>query len=424
MAIIYGGFDVEFPRMVKVRQRFRPDRIANVRQVILQELDCEEIRGRFRQGQRIAVAVGSRGIASIAEITKTVIDKLKELGTHPFIVPAMGSHGGANPDGQKEVLMSYGITEATMEAPIEASMEVIQLGTTASGTPVFFSKPAYEADGVVVVNRVKNHTNFRGPVESGLMKMLVIGLGKHKGATYVHKQGFERFAQLIPEVGRAIIERAPITCGLALVENGYHEQMLIRAVTPDKFEATDMELLDIAHAAMPRILFDAIDVLIVEKIGKNISGSGMDPNVTGRFSEPFMMALRPEPRVQKVVVLGLTEESHGNAIGLGSADVTTTSVIAQIDKEKTYANAITSTILRGGAIPMALDNDLQAIAVALKTCNRIEPSEAKVVRIRTTANLDEIEISESLLPEAEANDNIEISGQLRPMAFTDDGRLL
>lgn len=423
MSIVYGGFDVDFPRMVRVRQKFCSNSIPNVRQVVLDQFDKKEIARRFQPGQSIAVTVGSRGIADIQTVTKAVIDKLKEFGTSPFIIPAMGSHGGATSEGQLEVLASYGITEATMEVPIKASMEVVQLGTTKNGLPIFYSKDAYEADGAVVVNRVKNHTSFRGPVESGLLKMLTIGLGKHKGATYVHKHGFSRFNELIPEVGEAILQNANISCGVALVENGYHELMTIRIVPPEEFKITDTELLKTACEAMPRILFDDIDVLIIEQIGKNISGSGMDPNVTGRFSAPFMMALQPKPRVQKVVVLGLTEESHGNAIGLGLADITTTTVVAKIDKDKTYANAITATSPHSAAIPMALDNDQQAIAVALKTCNGINPPEAKVVRIKNTADLNEISISENMLPYAKSG-NIEIIGELHPMRFSQNGRLV
>jgi len=422
--LVDGGFDIEFPRMVRVKQRFRADRIKDIRQRVFAELEREEVRRRFQKGQRIAVTVGSRGIASIGEVTRAIVDKLKEFGTEPFIIPAMGSHGAATPEGQREVLATYGVTEETMGVPIEATMEVVQLGTTESGTPVYFSKPAYEADGVLVANRVKNHTRFRGPVESGLMKMMVIGLGKHRGATYVHKQGFERFATLIPEVGRAILERAPITCGLAMVENGYHEQMVIRAVTPDKIEETDMELLRLAREAMPRILLDEIDVLIVEEIGKNISGSGMDPNITGRYSEPFMMASNPKPRVQKIVVLGLTEQTHGNACGIGDADLTTRAVFEEMDLVKTYANVITSTLLNSGAIPMMMENDRQAVVVALRTCNRVEPPEARVVRIRNTSELDEIHVSEALLPEVESNENLEVIGDLGPMVFDDNGRLV
>jgi hypothetical protein len=424
VAVIFGGFDVDFPRMVPVRQHFVADKIENVREAVLKELTRDDIRSRFKEGQCIAVTVGSRGIASIDVVVKTTVDFLKEIGTKPFIIPAMGSHGGASPEGQKKVLASYGITEETMGAPIEADMEVVQLGTTKSGAPAYFSKVAYEADGIVVINRVKNHTSFRGPVESGLTKMVVIGLGKHKGATYVHYQGFDRFSQLIPEVGEVLLSKAKIACGLALVENGYHELMIVHAALPEQFIETDTRLLKVAYEAMPRILFDEFEVLIVDEIGKDISGAGMDPNVTGRFSEAHMIALQLKPRVQRIVVLDLTDESYGNAIGLGSADLTTSRVVAKIDRQATYANVITSTVLRGGAIPMYFDTDKESIAVALKTCKRVEPSEARVVRIKNTSDLDVIHVSETLLPKVKQDPRFEIIGEPQPMAFTEEGRLI
>ncbi|NEU31980.1 DUF2088 domain-containing protein [bacterium LRH843] len=424
MAIIDGGFNVDLPKMIKVKQHFQDDRIEKIEEAVWGQLEKEEIRNQFKKGHKIAVTVGSRGVADIDLITKAVIDKLKEYGTVPFIIPAMGSHGGGTPQGQLDILASYHITEETMGVPIEASMEVIQIGTTENSIPVYVSKPALEADGIIVMGRIKPHTNFRGPIESGLMKMMTIGLGKHRGATYVHKKGFHRFAEYIPEVGRMIIEKAPILCGIGLVENGYHEQMIVKAVLPKEIEQTDVELLKMARESMPRILFDGIDLLIVEEIGKNISGNGMDPNVTGRYSETFMMKHETKQPVQKIAVLGLTKETQGNACGIGDADVTTKSVFEEIDLHKTYANVITSTLLPGGAIPMMLDNDQQAIAVALKTCYDIEPHEAKIVRIKNTAQLDEIEISEALLAEAEKNDAIQIIGEPSSISFTENGKLI
>ncbi|MGI6546995.1 MAG: lactate racemase domain-containing protein [Bacillota bacterium] len=415
--IVEGGFDIDLPKMVEIRQKFVSDKITDIPAKVYEELNKPEIKARFKPGQRIAITVGSRGIANIALITKTCIDWLKENGMEPFVVPAMGSHGGGTPEGQLEVLASYNVTEETMGVKIDASMDVVELGQTESGTPVYVSKPAYEADGIMVVARIKPHTNFRGPIESGLMKMMVIGLGKHRGATYVHQQGFALFNEIIPEVGRAIVERAPIACGVGIVENGYDETMIIRAVTPDKIEETDVELLPVARDAMPKILFDEMDLLIVDEIGKNISGSGMDPNVTGRFTSSNLIKQTFKPYVKKLFVRGLTEETHGNATGIGDADLTTRRVVEKIDWEYTYANVITSTELMAGGTPMTMENDRQAIVVALKTVPRVEPTEAKVVRIRNTAELDEIWISESLLPEAKANPNIEVLGELKPMEF-------
>jgi hypothetical protein len=425
MAIIDGGFDINFPKMVKVKQYFKNNKITNIDQEVFEQLEQMEIRDRFHKGQRIAVTVGSRGVTNIDKITKAVIDKLVEYGTQPFIIPAMGSHGGGTPEGQRNVLASYNITEETMGVPIEASMDVVQIGSTENGSPVYISQPALEADGIVVINRIKCHTNFRGPIESGLMKMIVIGLGKHRGATYIHQNGFQKFHEIIPEAGNIIIEKAPITCGISLVENGYDETMIIKAITPDQIEETDTELLKVSREAMPKIMFDDIDLLIVAEIGKNISGLGMDPNVTGRFAEPFMMKHAIKPNVQKIAVLGLTKETQGNATGIGDADITTKRVFDEINLEKTYANVITSTVLPFGSIPMMLENDKQAIAVALKTCYGIDKTEnAKVVRIKNTLHLDEIEISESLIMDAKEDKNIEIVSGASPMTFTEDGQLV
>lgn len=424
MAIIDGGFDVNLPKMVKVKQSFNADKVEDIRGTVFAELEKPEIKARFKKGQKIAVTCGSRGVASVDVVTKAIIDKLKEYEVEPFIVPSMGSHGGGTPQGQLDVLASYNVTEETMGVPIDATMETIQIATTDSGTPVYMSKPAYEADGIVVAGRVKAHTNFRGPVESGLMKMMVIGLGKHRGATYVHKRGFAQFREIIPEVGRKIIETAPITCGIGLVENGYDEQMIIKAVAPEEIEKTDEELLKISKEAMPKLLFNDIDLLIVDEIGKNISGNGMDPNVTGRFTEEFMMRQATNPKIQKIAILGLTKETQGNATGIGDADITTKRVFEKINLEKTYANVITSTVLPSGAIPMMMENDKQAIVVALKTCNNIQPHEAKIVRIQNTAHLDHIQISEPLLEAAKANKNIEIEGDFFDMTFDEDDMLV
>ena len=424
MPIIEGGFDINFPQMVTIRQSFVADKIDDIEAAVAAELAKPEIRGQFQAGQSVAVTVGSRGISNIARITKAVIDNLKALGVAPFIVPAMGSHGGANPEGQREVLASYGVTEETMGVPIRAEMDVVLVGHTPDGVEVYVSKPAMEADGIFVVGRVKPHTAFRGKVESGLMKMMVIGLGKHKGATVIHRQGFARFAELIPAAGRVILEKAPILAGLAIVENGYDETMLLQAVHPNDFEAEDARLLTIARESMPRILFDDFDLLIVEEIGKDISGDGMDPNVTGRYIPRHLDVMDHTPRIQKVVVLDLTEETHGNANGLGMADVITRRLFEGINFQYTYANSITSTEIRGAKIPMVMETDHQAIVVGLRTCNGVEPEEAKVVRIKNTLELSTIEISTALLPEAKANPRIEIVGEPKAMEFTTDGRLI
>jgi hypothetical protein len=424
MPIVEGGFDIDLPRMVKIRQHFRSDKIDDIPAVINKELDREEIRARNKPGGQIAVAVGSRGIANIFDIVKATVNKLKSMGTHPFIVPAMGSHGGATAEGQLEVLASYNITEETMGCPIRSSMETVYTGVSELGVDTYIDKHAFESDGIVVINRVKVHTDFRGPVESGLTKMLAIGLGKHRGATMIHKLGFHTFAKLIPDMGRTIRSKAPVACGLAIVENGYEQPMIIRAVLPDDFETTDMELLEVSKEAMAKLLFKEIHVLVIDEIGKNISGSGLDPNVTGRFVPAFMAKMDHEPKTHKIVVRDLTEETHGNATGIGMADVTTRRLVDKINYEYTYANVITSTELAGAKIPVTVDNDRQALVVALVTVNGVKPTEAKVVHIRNTLELGEIWISEALLPEAKANPQIEILSEPVPFRFDEEDNLL
>ncbi|MGI6557682.1 MAG: lactate racemase domain-containing protein [Limnochordia bacterium] len=424
MPIVEGGFDIDLPRMVKIRQNFRSDKIDDIPAVINKELDREEIKARFKPGGQIAVAVGSRGIANIFDIVKATVNKLKSMGTHPFIVPAMGSHGGATAEGQLEVLASYNITEETMGCPIRSSMETVFTGTSELGVETYIDKHAFESDGIVVINRVKVHTDFRGDVESGLMKMMAIGLGKHKGATAIHKLGFHTFGKLIPDMGRTILSRAPVACGLAIVENGYEQPMIIQAVLPEDFEATEIELLKVSKEAMAKLLFQEIHVLLIDEIGKNISGSGMDPNVTGRFVPAFLAKMDHEPKTHKIVVRDLTEETHGNATGIGMADVTTRRLVDKINFEYTYANVITSTELAGGKVPVTVDNDRQALVVALVTVNGVKPTEAKVVHIKNTLELGEIWISEALLPEAKANPQIEILSDPVPFVFDEEDNLL
>lgn len=424
MPLIEGGFDIQFPQMVRIRQKFESRRIDDVAVAVKAELSRPEIRAQFRPGQSIAITAGSRGIHGIAAITKAAVDTLQSFGTQPFIVPAMGSHGGATPEGQLEVLASYGITEETMGVPIRAEMDVVEVGRTPEGVSVYISRPAYEADGILVVGRVKPHTCYRGPNESGLMKMMVIGLGKHKGATTIHHQGFAAFHELIPAAGRVILKNAPIAAGLGIVENGYDETMIIQAVHPDRFEEEDARLLEIARKNMARILFDEFDLLIVEEIGKNISGDGMDPNVIGRYMPDFMAKQEHKPYIQRIVALSLTEETHGNANGVGLADVVTRRLVDEINYEYTYANAITSTELCGVRIPLTMPTDREAIIVGLKTVRKVEPQNARVVRIKNTLELENIEISTALLPEARTNPNIEIIGEPRELDFDETGRLL
>ena len=404
-ALIPGGIELDYPNGAHIQQLFTGPTVEDVTSRVREELERPEIARRIRLGQKIGLGVGSRGIQCLGEVVRATVKKLREYGAEPFIIPAMGSHGGATPEGQRTVLASYGITEEALGVPIEASMEVVELGKTGSGVPVHFSKAALQADGVVPIGRIKAHTAFRGPVESGLFKMLTIGFGKHKGAATAHSCGFARFAELIPEVGRLILDRAPVAFGIAIVENAAEDAAAIEALTPEEMPKREPELLVKAKAWMGRILFDRFDVLVVDEAGKNISGDGMDPNVTGRFSQPFVQG---GPEIQKIAVLDLTDESHGNACGIGSADVITQNFLDKIDFNQTYTNGVTSTVLSAVRLPVVMPTTQTAVALALRSCNAVEPGEERIVRIKNTLELDEIWVSDALLEETEDRTDLKV----------------
>lgn len=408
--------------MVTIRQQFDNTQIAKeeIPQVIMDQLSQEKIASRFRPGMEVAITAGSRGVANIALIIKSIADFLKSQGVTPFVVPAMGSHGGATAEGQRGVIESYGITEEYIGCEIRSSMETVQIGLTEKGTPVRIDKNAYEADGIVVCGRVKPHTGFRGPYESGIMKMMAIGLGKQYGAEIIHADGFDHFCEYIPMYGRAIIQHAPITCALAVLENAYDCTRELIALTPEEIITEEPKLLVRAKSYMPRILFDACDVLIVDEVGKNISGDGMDPNISGRF--PTTCASGGID-AQRVAILDLTEESHGNGCGMGLADCTTRRFFNKLDLEQTYPNAITNTVVGEMKIPMIMANDKEAIQLAIKSCNEIDRAHPRVVRIKNTLKLETIQISEGLMAEAAQNSDIEIAGELGPVVFNEDGNL-
>ncbi len=413
---------MQLPRMAKVKQHFAATALDDVEASVRQTLAAADLAGSIAAGQRIAVSSGSRGIANIPLITRTVVDCVKEAGGQPFLLPAMGSHGGANPEGQKEVLASYGITLEAMGCPVEATMDVVEVGRLADDTPVLLNRLAWEADGVVLINRIKPHTSFRGRFESGLMKMMTIGLGSHKGATIAHAQGAEGLARLIPAWGAEILAKAPICMGLAIVENAYEETLRVEALRPDQFESREPHLLEEARAAMPRIMVQGVDLLIVEEMGKNISGTGMDTNVVGRMLLPGVK--EPEsPGVARIVALGLTEESHGNANGVGLADIITRDLYESIDFQATYANVFTTTFLNRANIPVIMDSDRQAIEAAIDVQRLEHPERARVVRIKNTLDIGEIELSETLLREIANHPDLQQVGELMDMRFDEQGRL-
>lgn len=332
----------------------------------------------------------------------------------------MGSHGGATAEGQLEILKQLGITEKTMDVPIAASMEVVQLDTLENGIPVYADRLATEADAIVVVNRIKPHTAFRGPYESGLMKMIAIGLGKQKGAEAIHKPGFKHMAQNMPAAARALMRKLPIVFGVAIIENAYDQTFMIEGVPVERIEEREKELLIEARKRMPKLLFEQIDVLVVDYIGKNISGDGMDPNVTGRYPTPYAYG---GPDITKIVALDLTPESKGNAAGIGLSDFTTRRLVSKMDAEATYANGLTSTVCLPCNISVTMENDLYAIKAAIKTCNIMNYHQCRLVRIRNTLQLEEIEISISMLEEARSRTDIEILSEPYELSFDSNGNL-
>jgi hypothetical protein len=403
--------------MVGVEQRFRSDRIDDIQTTVRAQL-ASTLHGKSLAAKSIAITAGSRGIARISEIVAAIVAQLKDWGARPFIVPAMGSHGGATVEGQLKVLEHYGVTEAAVGAPIRASMETVIAARLKNGAPVHFDRYASEADGIVVCGRVKPHTDFRGDYESGLFKMLAIGLGKHAGATTLHQFGFSEFPWLIPEAGRALIDAMPVLVGLAIVENAYHEPMIVEAVRPDDFEAREKALLATAKQSIARLMMPKIDLLIVDELGKNISGSGMDPNVTGRGVENFMKALDGgAPQIKRLLVRNLTRESDGNATGIGFADLTTLRCVETIDFGTTYTNTITSTELAGSKLPVVCNSDREAIVVGLRTSRCEAPAEARVVWIRNTNELTHIRVSKAVLDDVAGRDDIHILGSAEPFAF-------
>ena len=412
--------DVPLPKMVKIRQTFNADEILDVSAALSAALVESGQLAQIRPGMNIAIAAGSRGVAQIATLVRTTVAEVKKLGANPFVVPAMGSHGGATGAGQAEVLAHLGITEEYVGCPIVSSMEVVEISRLPNGMPVYIDKNAYQADGIIVINRIKPHTAFRGPNESGLVKMITIGLGKQKGAESCHAYGFKYMHDLIPAMAKEMLQLAPIMFGIATVENAYdHVAKIVVAGAAELIE-TDRRLLIEAKAAMPRIEFSPIDVLVIDEIGKDVSGDGMDPNITGRYPTPYPTG---GPEVSKMVVLDLTEKTGGNANGVGTADFTTKRLVNKTDFQALYANGITSTVVRPNAIPMTLDCDLDAIRAAVKTSNALDLSKIRLVRIKNTLQLGEIMISEAMLPDALSLANVAVCSEPFEMQFDDLGNL-
>ena len=413
-----------YPRLLRIRQHFEAPTIDDIPAAIRQQMAALALEARVRRGQTAAVTVGSRGIHQIALIIRTVVAQLKELGLEPFLVPAMGSHGGGTAAGQRAIIESYGVTEAYVGAPIRATMDTVQVGQTAAGVPVFLDRFAAAADHVVVVGRVKPHTDFTGELESGLHKMLLIGLGKHRGAALYHR-AFVRYSfdRIIQSVAAAVIRDCRILFGLAIVENQHDRTALIEAVPPERFAEREKELLRLARQWLPRLPFPEVDLLIVDEIGKEISGAGMDFNVIGRKYGYHKAGPDEHPKCTRIYVRGLSAATHGNATGLGAAEFTHRRVVEAMDRHSTYLNCLTGHAPMSAAIPMYYDSDRQVLDAALSTIGLVSPEEAHLVRIRNTLDLDEVQVSEAYVPALAQRPDLEVLAPATAMEFDERGDL-
>lgn len=402
-----GGLDVPIPQMALVRQRFDAHRLESVKEAVNQQLARPEIASRIQRGARIAIGVGSRGISNLEEAVRALVSAIRERGAEPFIFPAMGSHGGATAKGQTRVLAGYGITEDRVGAPIRASMETVLITKMADGTPLYMDRNAHEADGVILINRVKPHTTVRGLIQSGIIKMMIIGMGKIDGATIMHGQhGMDRFDRVLPLAAASLMPHIPFLFGVAMIEDAYDHTAKIEAILPENLLSREAELQVLATNYMGRLYFDEIDVLVIDRIGKEISGNGFDPNIAGRNCRGVSGFDRPV--VKRLVLLDLSDETHGNATGIGLADVITRRLFERVDFASTYANVITSAYLDGAAIPIIMETAEDAIRLAIKTAIRVKPADIRIVRIKDTLSIDEIHVSEAMMDEVRTHPSLEI----------------
>lgn len=417
--------DTPIPKMFHARQTFPGDRIApeDIPAVVFEQLGQEPFASLIQPGMSIAVTAGSRGIRNVDIITKAIVDFVKSRGAAPFIVPAMGSHGGATAEGQLEILAGYNITPESMGCPIKSSMEVAELGYSERGRRVAIDKNAYEADGIIVSCRLKPHNAFRGPYESGPCKMMTVGLGKQVGASVVHGDGMDVIAQNIPTMAKVVLEKAKILLAIPCMENAYDETCRIEAILAKDILTREPELLKYAFTNMPKLIVGETDVLIVDEVGKNFSGTGVDPNITGTFSTPYATG---GIKVQRTCFLNLSEESHGNALGCGLASAITKKIFDDMDIEKMYPNCITSTVLASARIPCVVANDKEAIQICIRTCNKIEQEKARMVRISNSLHIGEIMLSESYYEDVRAGKypGVEALDEPMELEFDENGNLM
>ena len=413
---------MNLPKMYQIRQRFDHTRVKDIRATIKTELSGLPWSA-IQPGQRVAITAGSRGIADIAEILGAIVEFIKSLNADPFLFPAMGSHGGATAEGQVAMLEQLGVTEASVKAPIISSMEAEEIGFTEDSVPVCLDKNALTADHIVVVNRIKSHTKFKAPIESGLMKMMAIGMGKQKGAELYHKAAVQyTFFKIITDAARMILTKAPVICAVGILENAYGQTAKISALNTDEIESKEKDLLLLSKKMMAKLPFDEIDLLIIDEMGKDISGVGIDPNITGRNRDLLSVFAHPA-QVKRLFVRDLTDRSKGNATGIGLADVTTKRLVDKIDYGATYKNCITGISLEKAAVPMYFETDREAIEVALCSIGLIPAAKSKIVRIKNTLRLDTAEVSEAYAEMFQRRPDLEIIDGLYPMEFNSENNL-
>lgn len=408
--LLPSDYDYPLPPMYRVRQRFdRPTLPVGAIPATLREEILSRGAAMVRPGMKIAVAVGSRGIANLALIVKSTIDILRELGAEPFIVSAMGSHGGGTEEGQRAVLAGYGITEAAMGVPVVTTVDTAVVGRLTDGREIYFDRAARTADLIVPINRVKLHTDFIGELQSGLAKMLVIGLGNQRGCSSIHETSAAKFAAVIEEAAEKIIAAAPVGFGVAILENAYDETAELAVLPAPTLIAEEKALVQRAISYMPRLMIPEIDVLVMQEIGKDVSGAGFDPNIVGRSTarDEFLV---PIPAIERMVLLSVTAASHGNGIGLGLFDVMLRDIFPQLDLPAIYTNAIACRCIEDARIPLMAETEEEAVRIAIKTCRHADRENLRLVRIKNTLSLGEIEVSAALLPEVAANPRMECIG--------------
>ena len=415
--------EIELPKMLQIKQKFDHQHIepSDIPQAIAAEMSKPSVAGAIKPNQKVAVTCGSRGLANHALITKSIVDYVKSKGANPIVIPAMGSHGGATDIGQKELLARYGVTESYVGCPIVSSMETVEIGISEEGHHVRLDKNAAESDAIIVAHRIKPHTDFRGQYESGLMKMMAIGLGKQEGAFVCHQEGFVKMHHMVPLFGRTVIKNAPIAMGLAIIENAYHQTCMFQALTPQEIIDKEPALLEYARSRMAKILIESCDILIVDQIGKEISGDGMDPNVSGPTS--FTPYVTGGLNTQRTVALSLSKETHGSAVGMGAADAVTKRLFNEIEYDSTYVNSITSRVVGYVKIPPVMDTDKEAIQFAAVSASAVDLKNLRIIRILDTMHVEKIWISEALKAEAEKHADVEILSDAAPFPFNSAGNL-